>query len=227
MLEKVKSKLGMFVRLYIWIKKNTTDQIVFISSDNYLMKVAGEMEKGKLNIYTKFERKILADIRDLRKKNRLTEYIDIDIKDMKRTKELVSFTKVLQAYIRLLIEIMVSYSDSVCYILMLVSMMKNAGLISLFYPLVVFGYALLEEINPKKRVWYFLMLYTELLILAKFIVQLSFWDALFTPTQLGKFQDSMNGVHVGLIRVASDAFAKMVAYFLPEILILLAIMVHI
>jgi hypothetical protein len=53
---------------------------------------------------------------------------------------------------------------------MLVSMMKNAGLISIFYPLVVFGYALFEEINPKKKVWYMLMLYTELLILAKFIV---------------------------------------------------------
>jgi len=32
---------------------------------------------------------------------------------------------------------------------------------------------------------------------------------------------------VGLVRVASDAFGKMVSYFLPEILILLAIMAHI
>jgi hypothetical protein len=89
---------------------------------------------------------------------------------MKRTVELVKFSRVLNSYIRLIIEIIVSYSDCVCYILMLVSMMKNAGLISLFYPLVVFGYALFEEINPKKKVWYMLMLYTELLILAKFIV---------------------------------------------------------
>ena len=74
---------------------------------------------------------------------------------------------------------MVSYSDSVCYILMLVSMMKNAGLISIMYPLVVFGYALMEEVNPKKKVWYILMIYTELLILSKFIFQLSFWDAFF------------------------------------------------
>jgi hypothetical protein len=37
----------------------------------------------------------------------------------------------------------------------------------------------------------------------------------------------MNGIHLGLVRVESDAFAKMVAYFLPEILILLSIMVHI
>lgn len=32
---------------------------------------------------------------------------------------------------------------------------------------------------------------------------------------------------MGLVRVESDAFGKMVSYFLPEILILLAIMAHI
>jgi hypothetical protein len=158
---------------------------VFISSNNYLNKVAEEMEKGKLNIYTKLERKMLADIRDIKKKNKTLDHYDIDIKDMKRTSEFIRFGRVLQAYIRMIVEIIVSYSDSVCYILMLISMMKNAGLISLFYPMVVFGYALFEEVNPKKKVWYILMVYTELLILAKFIVQLSFWDALFTVQKIG------------------------------------------
>jgi hypothetical protein len=37
---------------------------------------------------------------------------------------------------------------------MLASMMKNAGLISLAYPFVVFGYALMEERSPCKRLWY-------------------------------------------------------------------------
>jgi hypothetical protein len=62
--------------------------------------------------------------------------------------------------------------------------MKNAGFISLFYPLVVFGYALMEEVNPRKRVWYILMIYTEALILAKFIFQLSFWDAVIKPPEV-------------------------------------------
>jgi len=63
---------------------------------------------------------------------------------------------------------------------MIVSMMKNAGLISLIYPFVVFGYALMEEINPKKRIWYLLMMYTQILIIFKFIFQLSFWEAFYT-----------------------------------------------
>jgi hypothetical protein len=51
----------------------------------------------------------------------------------------------------------------------LVSMMKNAGLISIIYPIFVFGYALMEEINPRKRIWYLLMIYTQILIMSKFI----------------------------------------------------------
>jgi hypothetical protein len=77
-------------------------------------------------------------------------------------------------------EVLVTYSDSVCYILMIVSMMKNAGLISILYPIFVFGYALMEEINPGKKVWYLLMIYTQALIITKFLFQLSFWEAFYT-----------------------------------------------
>jgi len=146
------------------------------------MKVEQDMERCKLNIYTKMERKMLSDIRDLRR--RRFDMEKVTIKDMKRTAHLSRCGKLIGAYMRLIMELLVSYSDSVCYILMIVSMMKNAGFISLFYPLVVFGYALMEEVNPRKRVWYILMIYTEALILAKFIFQLSFWDAVIKPPEV-------------------------------------------
>jgi len=82
---------------------------------------------------------------------------------------MLKFGKLFQAYMQLIIEIIVTYSDYVCYIFMIISMMKNAGLIALVYPFVVFGYALLEEINPKKKVWYAILIYTEALILLKFL----------------------------------------------------------
>jgi hypothetical protein len=43
------------------------------------------MEYGKLNIYSKLERRMLADIKDIRKKKIFEELNDIDIKDMRRT----------------------------------------------------------------------------------------------------------------------------------------------
>ena len=149
------------------------------------------MEHGKLTIYSKFERRMLSDIRDIKKKKIFEEVNDIDIKDMRRTKDQLRFSKIFRAYIRLMFEIIATYSDSICYILMIVSMMKNAGLISIMYPLVVFGYSLMEEINPRKKIWYMLMIYTELLILAKFVFQLSFWQAFYSQQTIDKFQDKL------------------------------------
>lgn len=91
------------------------------------------------------------------------------MKEMKRVQDFSQFGKLLRAYFTLIIEIIVTYSDSICYIFMIISMMKNAGLISLLYPIVVFGYALMEEINPRKKIWYTIMIYTEVLILIKFL----------------------------------------------------------
>lgn len=130
-------------------------------------------------------------------------------------------------WLQLVIEVVVTYSDFVCYLFMIVSMMKNAGLIAVIYPFVVFGYALMEEINPRKRVWYAIMVYTEFLILIKFLYQLSFWEAIFWDNELDHFQDLLNAAHIGLHRKASGAFGELLAYFLPEILILFAIMSHI
>ena len=138
------------------------------------------MEQGKTNIYSKLERRMLSDIKELRKKRVIEDFSDIDIKLMTRTQEQTKFWRMLRQYIRLISEILVTYSDSVCYILMIASMMKNAGLISILYPIFVFGYALMEEINPGKKVWYILMIYTQVLIIAKFLFQLSFWEAFYT-----------------------------------------------
>ena len=52
------------------------------------------MHDGKLNIYTKMERKMLSDIRDLRKK-KINVLENLEVKQMKRTAELVKLSKVL------------------------------------------------------------------------------------------------------------------------------------
>lgn len=78
------SKMNVFIRLQIWIKKELTDQIIFISSRKYLDRVVKEMEHGKINIYSKLERRMLADIRDIRKKRIFEDINDIDIKEMTR-----------------------------------------------------------------------------------------------------------------------------------------------
>jgi hypothetical protein len=177
--------LGFFAKTLIYFKKELTEQLVFISSGKYLKKVAVDLQGGKTNIYTKFERKMLSDIRDYKNMQKEGKHVvDIEIKDMPRTMELIKLGKMIQQYGQLIVEIVGTYSDYVCYLFMIISMMKNAGLISIVYPLVVFGYSLMEEINPRKKFWYNLLIYTEVLILIKFVYQLSFWEAIFWEDQL-------------------------------------------
>jgi len=75
----------------------------------------------------------------------------------------------LGVYLGLMVEIVITYSEIVCYIFMIVSMMRNAGFISLIYPFAIFGFALMEELKPKRKFWYFILIYTEVLIFVKFI----------------------------------------------------------
>jgi hypothetical protein len=140
---------------------------VFISSEKYLRKIGLDMQAGKTAVYSKFERKMLSDVRDLRLQGR--DMKTVKLEEMKRTRELVKFGKLVQQYMQLVVEMVGTHSDLVCYVFMIISMMKNAGLISLVYPFAVFGYGLMEEINPRKRLWYAIMIYTEALILVKFL----------------------------------------------------------
>lgn len=187
----MKRKLSVLVRALIWLKKKHTEQSIFISSDSFLKRVYEDMMTGKVNIYTKIERKMIKDIREIKQKNdalgKDTDASDIDVKDLKRTQDYINFSGVLKGYLRLLSEIFTSYSDSVCYLLMIVSMMKNGGLISIAYPFIVFGYALMEEINPSRKFWYAILIYTEFLIMIKFLFQLQFWEALFELEQIQSF----------------------------------------
>jgi hypothetical protein len=48
----------------------------------------------------------------------------------------------------------------------------NAGVISLFYPIMAFGFGLLEEKRPKKSFWNAVRIYTTFLLLIKFIFSL-------------------------------------------------------
>lgn len=88
---------------------------------------------------------------------------------MRRTSKYLRCSNITVRYLGLLLEILASHSDKLCYLFMIVSMMKTAGFISLIYPMSVFGYALMEEMQPKKKFWYVILFYTEALILLKFV----------------------------------------------------------
>lgn len=59
---------------------------------------------------------------------------------------------------------------------MIYSMYQNAGIISLIYPVMVFGYAMLEEVRPKKEFWTVVRFYTIFVVIFKFFFNMSCFD---------------------------------------------------
>lgn len=164
-LKERKKKLNFCVVLFLWLKKNWTEQIIFITKEEVLLKIRRDLEKGKTNISTRLERRIIKDIRDEKANN--TEFKDVS--NMKRTAKFITFWHMVKCYFGLFVEILCSFSEMLCYFFMIISMMRSAGFITLVYPFTVFGYALMEEFKPKRKFWYTLLIYTEAILLIKFL----------------------------------------------------------
>lgn len=97
----------------------------------------------------------------------------IKLVDMEKSWE---FTRPGPMFIHLLetfVYICISNTQAFIYFGMIFSMYQNAGIISLFYPIAVFGYALLEETRPRREFWNIVRIYTSALLLFKFLMNLS------------------------------------------------------
>ena len=71
---------------------------------------------------------------------------------------------------------------------MLSATYTNGGLLYMVYPCMIFGYALLEESKPGSSFWFFIIIYTQVIILVQFTVQLKVWD-FFLTDQAKAFYD--------------------------------------
>jgi hypothetical protein len=80
--------------------------------------------------------------------------------------------KLTERYFSLLSKIWTSHSEKICYLFMLVATICNGGYLYLVYPAMVFGSALIQENRPGKTFWYTVIIYTQIMIIVNFFVQL-------------------------------------------------------
>jgi hypothetical protein len=108
---------------------------------------------GDTKIYTKLEEKLLEDFEDDNKlrKERELEFIN-DLPKNERNKRIRKMTKaymLIPRYIMILYYIIMSNTDYICYLIMIVAHIMNGNLLSLVYPMSIFIYAMLLERNNK------------------------------------------------------------------------------
>lgn len=127
----------------------------------------------------------------------------------------------LMKYIELFFYIPITNTDTFIYIFMMYSMYQNAGLMSIIYPISIFGYALIEETRPGKRFWDFIRIYTMFILLLKMFFNLS-WLNSFIRTDTFKYFHGM--VRLGLEE--QESTWDIIIYMMPEMLIISFIMVN-
>ena len=96
----------------------------------------------------------------------------VKLKNMQRTFEFVSGYHLVIRFIETFFYIIISNTENVIYSAMVFSMYENVGFVSLIYPIMVFGYGLLEEAGPARGFWEFVRGYTAVLLLLKFVLNI-------------------------------------------------------
>ena len=111
--------------------------------------------------------------------------------------------------------------DYLIYLLMIIDHMINCSILSLFYPLSIFCYALLENPRPKKSYWQVCLYYTIFVIIAKFIFQLKLFESIMGNEQYSDFINKLYNYKIG-IRYFEEGFGTdFFSYIIFDSLLLL------
>lgn len=88
-----------------------------------------------------------------------------------------TFHREMPIFFRLLVasfEVVLSHSDLLCYFAMVLNVLMSGSVVSLVYPILTFLWALLSTPRPSKAFWVFIITYTEVLIIIKYVFQFPF-----------------------------------------------------
>jgi len=129
--------------------------------------VLEEIKQGGTTVRSKVEDAIM---RDAMHETLTGEKTDRDLNKIANFK--VMFVK----YIKLINQIFSSNLDIVCYLSMMMTTFISPGILTMVYPLSIFGYAIIEETKPGKKYWLSVVLYTQIIIICEFIITFDFWQ---------------------------------------------------
>ena len=169
-----------YVRFYNWLNKTFTEQILFKNNKKELEDLKLKHAQGEVYIPTELEKIMKIEAVEVIKQyydnieggEELTLLLNktkgdsslnllqitnfdkkIKLNMMRMTYEFTKPGPMIIRLIETMFYIIISQTQNLIYISMILSMYMNAGLISIFYPLTVFGYALIEESRPNMKYW--------------------------------------------------------------------------
>ena len=110
-----------------------------------------------------------------------------------------------------------------CYLMMLISHMVSASILTLFYPLTIFCYAILEYPRPKKFYWRIVLFYTVFLLIIKFIIHI---ELLRSNKSFSDFITKLTNYKIGLKIYESSFSPEFFLYIFCDALVLVFLLIN-
>ena len=162
---EAKKNLPWRARFYIYLREVFLNPILLIQDKKKLIRLRKEAKKGEVKIRSGIELALMECIY-------LKALTGED--DRKKLEDKIKWTRLILKYINLLLEVMTINLEKLAYIFMIVQSIIKPGICTVVYPISIFGYALLHETRPPKQYWYFILGYTQILMVLEFFLSLNF-----------------------------------------------------
>ena len=114
----------------------------------------------------------------------------------------------------------------VCYFNMILSHILNGHFTTVFYPISILCYAILENPRPKKKYWLICLYYTIVILCIKFLIQLKLFSVFIDEEVFKDIEYVINTYNIGFYHFDSGYSVKFFLYIFPESLIITSILIY-
>ncbi|XP_035273353.1 piezo-type mechanosensitive ion channel component 1 isoform X2 [Anguilla anguilla] len=105
----------------------------------------------------------------------------VDIEELAQSREFYASQNRALKLLFALYNLLAAHSELVCYFIIVLNNMVTASVISLVLPILVFLWAMLAVPRPTKRFWMTVIVYTEVMVVVKYLFQFGFfpWNSAY------------------------------------------------
>ena len=220
--KKTRRKFSNLYNLHKFIKTESKSNIEKKSEDVDILgffKQKIQKEKEEREQYEKEEQ--IKELRERYKFKQFEELLETNL-----FKKYLTKIYLLQNVFYLSLSFFIHNFNTICYISMILNHIMSASISSLFYPLSIFCFALIEYPRPQKNYWLVCLYYTVFLILIKFVLQQKVITIIVGEEEYKNIIDILYHYKIGFRYHESLFTLKFVRYIIFDILTLLTILIN-
>jgi hypothetical protein len=170
-------KANKLAKMLLTMKKENTENRENMDEDK---EKEEDIQRERLDTFKEKNLGVLQEVKNQQKKER-EKVIDLEQPKFQKLEKFVTsklFIKylsksyIIKSIINNIISFFLNNFHWLCYLMMIINHMLSSSMLTLFYPLSIFCYALLEYPRPPKGYWTLCLIYTLVLLGAKFVIHL-------------------------------------------------------